>query len=301
MKLDRNTVIIPVDGGICSQIACYLYGYGLEKRGFRVKYDLTFYYESSLDMDGKFARNFDMLKAFPGIHHEEATAEEIKAYKEKCFAWDIPIDQVKAPQYLAGYGRGGGAEQIYIEEFKQLFNPIDADTCAEILEKIKATNSCAVHVRRGDLSHYTEAYGEPCSVEYFTSAIQQVMDQEKDPVFFFFSDEPEWITKNILPCLPRAVNYELCTQNGSDKGYLDLYLITHAKHIIASLGSLGRDGKKFQRTPGGIMIAPTRHVAEHVHPASYSLRQGPAFLKILIKLIPVSSWRRKLRNKYFPR
>ncbi|MEG2514553.1 MAG: alpha-1,2-fucosyltransferase, partial [Bacteroidaceae bacterium] len=57
--------ILLMDGGVCSQMHQYLIGQLFEERGFRVLYDLSFYEEWGTDLNFKFVRNFDLLKAFP--------------------------------------------------------------------------------------------------------------------------------------------------------------------------------------------------------------------------------------------
>jgi hypothetical protein len=59
--------------------------------------------------------------------------------------------------------------------------------------------SVSVHVRRGDyvsdgasaLRHGT------CSMEYYGECIRRIKDSFSDPVFFIFSDDPEWTEGNL--------------------------------------------------------------------------------------------------------
>ena len=59
----------------------------------------------------------------------------------------------------------------------------------EILQKIKKDESCAVHVRRGDLSRYNPFYGNPPTADSFIKAMKYITSKKPNTVFYFFSDE----------------------------------------------------------------------------------------------------------------
>ena len=63
-----------------------------------------------------------------------------------------------------------------------------------------------------------------------------------DAYFYFFSDEPDWVSKVLLPQLSLVDEGQVVNLNGSDKGYMDLFLIAHCKHQITSKGTLGKYG-----------------------------------------------------------
>lgn len=88
----------------------------------------------------------------------------------------------------------------------------------------------SVHVRRGDyLQKDNLASFGLCSLSYYESAIQAIVERHPEATFFFFSDDIEW-TKQHLPS-PHAVY--ITNQDAPD--YIDLYLMTKCKsHIIAN-------------------------------------------------------------------
>ena len=132
--------------------------------------------------------------------------------------------------------------------------PADLDEIKDILEKLRNTSSCAVHVRRGDLSAYIPAYGEPVSAQYFLDAMELLYLKNSSIVFYFFSDEMQWVKENIIPKIEGKYNYELVNKNGSDKGYLDLYAVSSADYIIASNGSFGSAGKVLSKKNALIIL-----------------------------------------------
>lgn len=82
MKND-DLIIIRSDGGICSQIDFVALGQYFADKGYEVKYDLSWFDECGKSTDGRFARNYDMPKAFPDLKLEIATTQEIALYKRK--------------------------------------------------------------------------------------------------------------------------------------------------------------------------------------------------------------------------
>lgn len=180
-----------------------------------------------------FARNYDMDKAFPSLNFEEATPEEISLYSKKYKSLTDNIDEFCPPLYVGGYPDRFPIFAEYKDVFAKVFTPVDIEICQDILEQIKNSNSCAIHVRRGDLAVYNSNYGYPCSEEYFIKAIKVVSALDKNIKFFFFSDEPKWIQEHIIPKLDNNINWNICTSNVSDKGHLDLYLISQCKQLLA--------------------------------------------------------------------
>lgn len=235
----KKMVIIRSDGGICSQIAFHALGLSFEKIGYTVKYDLSWFDECGKDMTGRFDRSYVLHKSFPKMNIVKATHQEIKLFRKN---FRLPWDINKPPKflYIDGYPERMSHFIQNKDTFLNIFNPVDKKSIEQILKKMQQANSCAVHVRRGDLSLYNAAYGMPASIDYFIKAIQVIQKYfSKKGTFFFFSDEMDWVKKNIIPLLSNGTKYFCCEQNDSSQGYLDLYLMTFAKALIASQGSMG--------------------------------------------------------------
>lgn len=250
----NKTVIIRSDGGICSQIEFCCLGLYLQDLGYKVKYDLSWFDENGLDCNGKFVRNYDMPLAFPNMKFEIATKQEIEhTKKQKIFANKIP--QKGESGYICGYPSERGQNLIkYKNHFIEHFKPVDKDSCKDILNKINKSNSCGVHVRRGDLSEYNPAYGYPTPKEYYITAIKILNALVPDITFFFFSEECDWIKNEIIPNIGSEIKYVLCDKNGADKGYLDLFLMSKCNHLITSSGSLGRIAKILSEKSDGFVV-----------------------------------------------
>lgn len=251
----RKKVIIRVDGGFCSQLAFIALGHCLELQGINVRYDLSWFDKHGMDMDNKFDRSYVFNKAFPNINIKCANRFERWLYKHFYqFKW--AENKVPYRLYIRGYPEREHLIQRYKDYFISEFNPVDKDSILDLLSVIATPKSCAVHVRRGDLAKPNPFYGEPPTYKYFLDAIQYVKQQMSDVEFFFFSDEMDWVKDNIIPRLGSDIIYHTCDKNGSNKGYLDVYLMSNAAAIIASHGSFGPTGFYLNKNNKVVYVSP---------------------------------------------
>lgn len=246
-------VIVLMDGGICSQMHQYLLGQIYARRGYKVLYDLTFYEKWGSDLNWQFVRHFDLLRAFPYLNLSIASKMAIKVYKRK-FGYvgnntharveDFSFLERTSPIYLGGYYHL--PSKLWLEMYRELFK-VDTGILdvpnALLYQNITAHDeTVAVHVRRGDLKVEVYAYGKPASLTYFQASVAYFQEQLLNPYFYFFSDEPLWVSQELIPFLKLSNNYKVVDLNGSDKGYMDLFLIAGCKHQITSKGTLGKYG-----------------------------------------------------------
>ena len=230
-----ETVVVGFTCGLADQIGQYGYGEEIcEKYRLPVKYGFR-WFKKGKDDDGRFSRVFQLKSAFPDIRIE--AVNEFTQWLHRSF-----FRFSRKPQMRKEYG---------IQILKDKFHPIDIDTCKDLLDDINARKSCAVHVRRGDLSHVGNVINAyPTQAEFFILAVRKIHALDPNVKFFFFSEEPDWIREKVLPALDKKINCRVCDQNDSSKGYLDLYLISRCDHVIASLGGFGHAGRLFSYKKG---------------------------------------------------
>ncbi len=253
----QKRAIILTDGGFCSQIAFYVLAKHLEEKGYEVKFDLSWFKNNGMDLNNVFTRDYVIDKAFSNLKFEIATEDEIKKLKKHHIHIDgfKYLEKLLPEMYISGYPE---ERTQLIGKYKDYlinnFNPVDKDEVENIVKEVQNCNSCAVHVRRGDLSNYAQGYGSPCDKEYFLKAMDIIASLKKDPVFYFFSEEPEWIKENIFPYT--KYNCKLIDKNNSSKGYLDLYIMSNCKSVIASQGSFGNFAKVLSKNEDMLLITP---------------------------------------------
>lgn len=102
----------------------------------------------------------------------------------------------------------------------------------KIVFMIKNTQSVAIHVRRGDylLPEFNKMFGGICTKDYYCQAVDYIKDKINNPIFFVFSDDIEWVKKNLG--LEKAI---YVTNNTGSDSFFDMYLMSLCKaNIIAN-------------------------------------------------------------------
>lgn len=99
-----------------------------------------------------------------------------------------------------------------------------------ILEDMKKTNSVSIHIRRGDYLKYKKIYGIDTDT-YYKNAIVKIKQIIENPVFFYFSNDMEWVRENMGD---KNRDYYI-DWNVGERSFLDMYLMSKAKaNIIAN-------------------------------------------------------------------
>lgn len=249
--IKNPAVIFRMDGGTCSQIVDYVSFKMLEERTkSRMVMDIAWYDRYGEGGDSVLARPYNIDKLFDLDGY--CTAGKIQAWLYKVLFSYFPSDDMikkgfgvnlstftipEAPCYLQGYYK---YELSEIEKnigkycsLKAKEEILDPDNLVIYEEIISCRNPIGVHVRRGDMS-VEGGYWEVLPSEYFINVCEDL--NEKDSVFFFFSEEPQWILDNIIPFA--NIQYKI-VHNTAFYGYKDLYLLSRCKYQVKSQGSFG--------------------------------------------------------------
>jgi len=262
----KPKIIVRMDGGISSQIHQYLIGRIFSEKGYTVTYELSFYKYWAKDNNGCFQRNFDLLKAFPYLEFKKSNWVDSIVYplrfadKTDFFDHedeDVFLYDLQPPKYLGRYYHS--PKDVWKVLFPNYFHVdpqiLDKYSYSLYTEIIKNSCSIGVHVRRGDLAVHNNAYGAPASFDYFFKAVSYFYSKITTPFFYFFSDEPQWVEKELIEKLPVIDNqYKIVNKNGSDKGYMDLFLLASCAHQITSKGSFGKLGALLSESKDKIVI-----------------------------------------------
>jgi Glycosyl transferase family 11 len=179
-------------------------------------------------------------------------------YTEQSRGFDEKFMKLRNNTYLDGYWGNEKyfttIENIIRTEFTVRLPPTGINEM--YLQKIKATNSVAIHVRRGDYvsNKETNAFHGVCSVAYYQEAITQLSAKISDPHFFIFSDDIPWVKENLL-INKFPVDY---IEHNNNLAHEDLRLMHSCKHNIIANSSFSWWGAWLNNNPGKIVIAPEK-------------------------------------------
>jgi hypothetical protein len=131
---------------------------------------------------------------------------------------------------------------------------------AELLAEIAECNAVALHVRRGDYvqNEHTHNVHGTCSLEYYRDAVAYILARVARPRFFVFSDEPDWVRRNLqIEAEVRHISH-----NHPDLGHEDLRLMAHCKHFIIANSSFSWWGAWLSTHADKLVLAPRRWFAD---------------------------------------
>ena len=250
-------ITVRAKGGLGNQLFQYAAGYSLAKRlGQEVSIDISFFPKQTLrgykhdklnldktSFDEKRSKKFNVLKnnylnkalrkinksviylGKSSIYLLECRSELVKAFPE------ISAENV----YLDGYYQ---SEQYFVKYKEELIRQFTPNYSSEAeykatLADIEGYEAVAVHVRRGD---FLSAQNDPnpnhylLGEQYYHNALRYVTEHLKNPVFFWFSDDIDWVKKNF----GEKDNFRFVSLHTKHADIDEMMLMKNCKHIIAA-------------------------------------------------------------------
>ncbi len=272
-KKDTDCLVLLCDGGISSQIYQYVWGQILIDRGYRLRYDVSFFGNNGRDQLGRKNRFFLLDKLCYIKRFEAAPDYQIRHYKRSCLNMDnqppnpdwmyIEKDWT-VPAYLGNYYKCLPQNYVkYINEYIDLKTPeeiLDTTGMETYRRIVNSNKSVGVHIRRGDMVVDTDRWKVP-GPDYFIRAMEKFGVKDSD--YFIFSDDLDWVKENIVPLLAEGTSYTLIG-SGDNMAHQDLFLLSVCKNQIASQGSFGYVAFVLNRNPGKMLICPDDGRKENV-------------------------------------
>ncbi len=242
-------IIVHISGGIGNQLFMYAFGYGLSKRlGAELCLDTTY-------PDNQIGRAYE-LDAFalpqgrrlsyhkkPSLWARAVTNRlrfrkmiglSTRIYKEKdAYSYEPAVNEAKTDTYFAGYWQSEKYFAHCARELREIFTPKDPrDSTAEALaEKMTQENSVAVHIRRGDYV----GIGVTLDMCYYDTAIDMLRRQLQAPVFYIFSDDPDFCRDYFSKYSDLDIRFPQYSTENSTVG--DLWLMSKCRHNIIANSS----------------------------------------------------------------
>jgi hypothetical protein len=200
--------------------------------------------------------------------------------EEKSLSFDATPLQRNGDMYLMGYWQSEKyfykIRELLLCEFEVKYKQ-DRHS-REISDVIQSTNSISLHVRRADYvqnPHYNKIYGT-CDQDYYSRAIQHIVERVSSPHFFLFSDDPDWVKRELKLEFPATV----IEHNGPERSYEDLRLMSQCQHNIIANSSFSWWGAWLNQNPHKIVVAPTRWFADEARNAQAGDIVPEAWIKL---------------------
>lgn len=250
-------IAVNVNAGLANQMFHYAFGRGLINKGYDVFFDqINFRYRKEWIFE-----NIRLQDAFPNIEIKEMPKGKFKwicIHETNKVSKGLRLIMINFHNLIGDekyifetdYGyisdiegkitkncilKGFWQSEKYFAHCKDdirkqfSFLPFDEKKNIAIMNKMKKENSVAIHLRKGADYLQSELMGKGlCGVEYYIKAIEYIKQNVDNPVFYVFTDNPEWV-KNNLP----KFDYILVDWNevAGKKNFRDMQLC-HVPNII---------------------------------------------------------------------
>ena len=272
-------VVAQITGGLGNQLFQYAAAKALSlHHNVPLLFDISMFYRDELP-ELEVPRNFELYH-FKGIDEQVIPVGEITsvfgAEKNNLFLRKvIPAFKKKIytePHYHYDKNFFKSRKQVFLKggwQSEKYFKPYEGEirknvqlksklyqNVKEIGNSLRAQNSVAVHIRRGDYLRkpiILEWHGV-MTREYYARAFELLQSKTNNLAVYYFTDDPGWVADNLLPLLKG----EILSGVYAKSHYEDLYLMTQCKHNIIANSSFSWWAAWLNDNPEKIVIAPTK-------------------------------------------
>lgn len=276
-------IAINVNAGLANQMFHYAFGRGLIAKGYNVVFD-----QSNFKPRKQWSfENVQLQDAFPNIELKKMPEGHFRLV---FFSEDKPLGRfiylysrllqkfgiekyINEPTYafcpnieerISGncIFKGLWQSEKYFSHCKEdiikqfEFMSFDEQKNIEISSKMKSENSVAIHLRKGKDYLQSELMGKGlCPTSYYMNAIDYIKHHVDNPVFYVFTDNPNWVKENL-----NSFDYILVDWNpvSGKKNFRDMQLMTCCKHNIIANSTYSWWGAWLNPNPDKIVIGPKK-------------------------------------------
>ena len=122
----------------------------------------------------------------------------------------------------------------------------NAEAAGQMLER----DSVSLHIRRGD---YVGSSHDILTKEYYLRSIEFMCKRLEDPVFWFFSDDPDFIRREYSDL---EVPFHIVDWNRESDSHFDMQLMSTCRHNIICNSTFSLWGAILNDDPDKIVIKP---------------------------------------------
>lgn len=285
-------VIVRIWEGLGNQMFQYAYARVLKEKGVDVRLDLDKAYEDAFEKNkaaerrsngiqnykislpainveayGKYSylqRNTvkDRVLYYMGTH----SITKYKFFEEKELKYSVRAAARKGNCYVKGWFQN----QRYFSEIggilrKEFVPRSKIKISGKLRAAMEGRESVAVHIRRGDYVKMQNAL----NMAYYHKAMECIKGVYKSPVFLVFSDDLEWVKKN----LKREGELIFVNEDGALHDYEELFIMSRCNSNIIANSTFSWWAAWLNKNKGKCVIAPKKWFPEQKYmiPESWTL------------------------------
>lgn len=165
-------------------------------------------------------------------------------------------DELNRYNYFIGTYQDSQIVESIANEVRELFRFSafeENSQNAKLEKKMHSENSVAIHLRKGKDYIKDEHYTNTCPIEYYQKAVEIIKQRVSNPVFYVFTDNPNWVKENL-----KGIDYTLVEGNPTIGwgNHYDMQLMSCCKHNIIANSTYSWWGAFLNENPNKIVIEP---------------------------------------------
>lgn len=266
-------ILVNLCGGLGNQMFQYACGRRLARdRGVPLRFDIRDLRDDSqrsfalagLRVAGGVASDAELRRCLPWqawlpppmARRLMALPTRVRYVRERGFTFDPTVLDAPAAAYVEGYWQSeryfSAIADVIRADFA-LAAPLAAPRRV-VAETIVAAEAVSVHVRRGDYvsNPVANAYHGTCAPEWYAVAMERIAAGLDRPVFFIFSDDPDWAREKLPDRWPR----QFIAPQDDGRDFEDMHLMAMCRHHIIANSSFSWWGAWLDPRPKKRVIAP---------------------------------------------
>lgn len=264
-------IIVQFVGGLGNQMFQYAFYKTLQSKNKKVKADLVrfsiYEYHNGFEIEDIFNISLDKVtpfrsKLYNPLYRSWAIRKlrrllflkNLHFEEKNDFIFDSDVFLRSKKKYFMGHWQTEKYFKGIETEIKNDFIfKVPLNTKNQLLsEKVKNTNSVAIHVRRGDYINHP-LFGNICNENYYNKAIKYMQINVSNPAFFIFSNDILWCKNQFN--LPNATYID---GNIGCNSYIDMQLMSYCKHNIIANSSFSWWAAWLNHNENKMVVAPKK-------------------------------------------
>lgn len=258
-------VVIKLKGGLGNQLFQYAFVRSLLKNFRRTLYFDISWYKTTEDRKFLLGQYKFPYRLLGRRHHfflkimGKFIPEETRLYRESERFWEYNKTLYKQKKDWMIYEGFFQNEKYFRPIRKEILKDISLINTSDfemkndaMLKEISLSCSVCLHVRRGDYldENYKNYYGV-LDQDYYRRAVRFLEKKLVNPLFFIFSDDPDWCKKNLS-----FISRKILMDGNKDSPCFDLELMRRCKHFIIANSSYSWWAAWLSENQGKTVIAP---------------------------------------------
>lgn len=205
-----------------------------------------------------------LVKAHPFVQKHRSFFQQLGFFTDTYAILYQPVfDTMKGDIIMSGYFQNERYFEAIKDDLRKNFTfkyPLDEKN-RTLTKEVSSTESVAVHIRRGDYVTNKDSVSNfvTCDKSYYEQSIRLISEKVKNPAFYVFSEEIDWVKENL--------NFEDSTVvfvdwNRGKDSYRDMQLMSLCKHNIIANSSFSWWGAWLNANKEKVVIAPSQWFRE---------------------------------------